>query len=131
MFETEKTFPTLGEHARAGRGMRLDIYIPLLNLVIEMDGLQHEKAVDWFGGEVGFLALMRRDEKKRDWCIRYKKSLLRIQYRFYELGLIRELVREMMLRVLTREKDSQPLIVDRFHEKRLELIAEYAQKLGQ
>ena len=47
-------------------------------LLIEHDGLQHYKAIGYFGGEEGFKVIQRRDKIKNDYCERNNIRLLRI-----------------------------------------------------
>lgn len=46
----------------------LDIYFTKENIGIEYQGIQHYKAVDYFGGEDGFVKTQERDERKRQLC---------------------------------------------------------------
>lgn len=48
-FEEQKTFSECLNH-RTGRVLKFDFYIPSKNLLIEYDGEQHFKAIDFFGG---------------------------------------------------------------------------------
>lgn len=48
--------------------------------VIEFDGLQHDKKIDYFGGEVGFEYTKKNDEIKNKYCIKNKIPLFRITY---------------------------------------------------
>jgi len=68
---------------------RLDIYFPELNIGVEYQGLQHFKAVDYFGGEEGFLLSQKRDWQKRKKCNRNDCLLIEVfpNYDFNELIL--------------------------------------------
>ena len=46
----------------------IDIYFTNENIGIEYQGIQHYKAVDYFGGEEGFTKNQERDERKRQLC---------------------------------------------------------------
>lgn len=46
----------------------LDIYFTKENIGIEYQGVQHYKAVDYFGGKEGFAKNQERDERKRQLC---------------------------------------------------------------
>lgn len=46
----------------------LDIYFPNKNIGIEYQGLQHQRPIDYFGGEEAFKKQFRLDEKKRALC---------------------------------------------------------------
>ena len=45
-----------------------DIYIPKLNIAIEYQGTQHQKPVDFFGGEEAFMKGQERDARKKRLC---------------------------------------------------------------
>ena len=57
----EKHFPWLGAKS-------LDIYIPKYNIGIEYQGVQHFKALDFFGGEKSFKETLERDRIKYNLC---------------------------------------------------------------
>lgn len=63
VYEREKTFSWLINPKTNGR-LRLDFYIPALNVAIEYDGEQHRRAVDIYGGEEGLRELQCRDSAK-------------------------------------------------------------------
>lgn len=46
----------------------LDIYFPEFNIGIEYQGIQHYKAIDFFGGQEGFEKTIERDKRKRLLC---------------------------------------------------------------
>ena len=60
----------------------LDIFIPSINVAIEYQGLQHFRAVDYFGGEVGFEKTKKRDEIKRNKC--FEQGITLIEWNFNE-----------------------------------------------
>jgi hypothetical protein len=55
----------------------LDVYLPELNVALEYQGLQHDQAVDFFGGEESFQQTRMRDLRKLRIC---KKHGVRIIY---------------------------------------------------
>ena len=57
-----------------------DFYLPEYNTCIEYNGIQHYKAVDWFGGEEGFEYRKFNDDIKMQYCIGNNINLLRIKY---------------------------------------------------
>ncbi len=65
-------------HARPKwlKRQHLDIFIPKLKVAVEYQGLQHDKPVDFFGGEKAFKALQRRDAKKKRLCKKHKVRLI-------------------------------------------------------
>jgi hypothetical protein len=51
-----------------------------VTLLIEFDGEQHYRPIDWFGGEEGFVEGQKRDQIKNQYCIDNNIPLLRIPY---------------------------------------------------
>lgn len=50
-------------------GLKLDFFIPSLSVAIEVDGLQHDKFVKHFHGDIdGFRRAKQNDRKKNRWC---------------------------------------------------------------
>ncbi|WP_343330329.1 hypothetical protein [Polaribacter staleyi] len=45
-----------------------DIFIPELNIAIEYQGTQHQKPIEYFGGETAFKKGQERDERKQRLC---------------------------------------------------------------
>lgn len=81
-FEAEKTFEDF-------KGHRFDFYLPDNNIIIEYDGEQHFKPVDYFGGEEYFIERQRKDEEKDEYCENKNIHLVRIKYNasMYEMTL--------------------------------------------
>ena len=46
-----------------------DIYFTDLNIAIEYQGTQHQKPVEYFGGEEAFIKGKERDERKKKLCV--------------------------------------------------------------
>ena len=57
-----------------------DFYLPDLNLCIEYNGLQHYKAVTYFGGKDGFKQRQMNDKIKMEYCNNNNIPLLIIKY---------------------------------------------------
>ena len=62
------------------RTLAYDFYIPDYNLLIEFDGEQHYRPVDWFGGLEALKDNKRRDKIKNDYAENNGVTLLRIPY---------------------------------------------------
>ncbi len=58
----------------------LDIWIPSLNIAVEYQGLQHFKAIDFFGGEKSFQRNLERDARKKKLCADNGTSLIEVPY---------------------------------------------------
>jgi hypothetical protein len=64
-----------------GKKLTLDIYIPLLKLGIEYDGIQHFKKVDFFHKDyLDFLNQTKHDKIKNDLCKSLGICLVRFDY---------------------------------------------------
>jgi Zn finger protein HypA/HybF involved in hydrogenase expression len=59
----QKKFPELSNY------FRYDFYVPIINTVIEYNGLQHYEPVDHFDGQVGFEKTIERDRIKKEHCV--------------------------------------------------------------
>lgn len=57
-----------------------DIWIPSMSIAIEYHGLQHFRAIDFFGGEDAFKQGQERDNRKRELCHKNSVNLLEISY---------------------------------------------------
>lgn len=74
-----------------GKNLRFDFYISSLDLFIEYDGIQHNKEVEFFGGEKSFLKRIEYDEMKDNWCFENNKTLLRISHNDDILGILKDI----------------------------------------
>ena len=63
------------------RTLPFDFYIPSKNTVIEFDGEQHSRPIDWFGGKEKFDYLVKHDQIKTQYCADNNIDLLRISYK--------------------------------------------------
>lgn len=65
----------------------MDIYFPHHNIGIEYQGAQHDKPIDYFGGEESFIQNQIRDEKKRQLFKENKAKLIEVRpgYDFEEV----------------------------------------------
>lgn len=78
-FETQKTFDT-AKYSKTNRSMRFDFYLPMQNILIEYDGLQHFQPVEYFGGNEKFQIQQNNDKEKEEWCKANNIYLKRIKY---------------------------------------------------
>lgn len=65
----------------------VDIWFPKYNVGIEYQGLQHDKPVEYFGGEESFLKGQLRDERKKELFIENNSSLIEVR-EGYKIELI-------------------------------------------
>jgi len=76
LFKQQKTF----SGCKNKQLLQFDFYLPDLNSCIEYDGMQHFKAIEYFGGEKGLIETKKRDIIKNEYCKQNNISLLRIKY---------------------------------------------------
>jgi hypothetical protein len=57
-----------------------DFYIPKLNTIIEFNGLQHYKPINFFGGIKSFGILKKRDSEKEQYCLDNQINFIILQY---------------------------------------------------
>ena len=93
--ETQKTF----EGCKYKNLLRFDFYIPKYNICIEMDGLQHDVPIDYFGGIKYLKETKKRDGIKNDYCKEHGINLIRIKQ--IELTNITE-IEDILKRELTK-----------------------------
>ena len=67
-----------------GGKLSYDFYIPQYNILIEAQGIQHERAIDYFGGEKQFAIQQEHDELKRKYAKNNNFDLLEIWYYDYD-----------------------------------------------
>lgn len=69
--------------SKQGIKLRFDFAIFMdtnIKCLIEFQGMQHEHAVEWFGGEEAFKASQERDDIKRQYCKKNNIPLIEIPY---------------------------------------------------
>lgn len=65
---------------RDKRLLHFDFYLPNLQTLIEYDGLQHIKAIEFFGGDDSLKTQQRHDKIKNDYVLNHNYYLYRIPY---------------------------------------------------
>ena len=75
-FIYQKTF----NNCKNKKLLPFDFYVPYKNLLIEYDGIQHFKVINYFGGRKGFQNLKKNDEIKNKFAKENNIKLLRIPY---------------------------------------------------
>lgn len=86
VFEVQKTFTWLVYE----EPLKLDFYIPGLNVAIECQGVQHYKPVELFGGESSFVVQKSRDKRKYDLCLDNNITIIYIPDKNIDNKLIEE-----------------------------------------
>ena len=104
-YQKEKTFEDLPY-------LRFDFYLPLFNVAIEFQGLQHYEPIPYFGGEQQFIKQQSNDCKKKQYCDENNIDFLEIKYS--QLNDINQILSTKLNDYLEREytqvsgKEGQP-----------------------
>ena len=77
-FTRQKRF----KDCKSKRTLMFDFYLLDLDILIEYDGLQHFKPIEYFGGKEAFEDQKRRDKIKNDFSITSGIPLIRIPYKY-------------------------------------------------
>ena len=64
---------------------KYDFYVPLLNTLIEYDGIQHYKPITYWGGDSKLLKTTTRDLAKNKLAKKFGYKLIRIPYTKYDV----------------------------------------------
>jgi len=89
IFEKEKSF----EGCSYKKPLRFDFYLPESGTCIEVDGEQHHRIFDYFGGQVGFEEIQKRDSIKNEFCKRHGIKLIRIEARSVSRKMLKNIVK--------------------------------------
>jgi len=60
--------------------LRFDFYLPNYNILIEFNGLQHYKPINFFGGKKAFKKQVKKDNIKKKYCKDNNITLIIIRY---------------------------------------------------
>lgn len=75
-YEYQKSFPDL---IGVNDGLlSYDFWLSDKNILLELNGLQHYKPVDWFGGDEGFQKQQIHDKRKVDFAVKNRLRLIAI-----------------------------------------------------
>ena len=75
-YKSQKTF----KDCKNVSPLRFDFFIPEYNLLIEYNGIQHYKPVEYWGGEETFKSRLKNDKIKENYCKNNNINLLIIPY---------------------------------------------------
>lgn len=73
-----------------------DFFLPDYNILIEYQGQQHERPVDWFGGEEKFKRQQEIDKMKKEYANAHNINLLEIWY--YDFKNIEQILESRLLK---------------------------------
>lgn len=85
-----------GLYGVGGGLLNYDFYLPKRNILIEFQGLQHEKPIEWFGGEERFKIQQEHDRRKRNYAKDHNIELLEIWY--YDFNNIEQILESRLLK---------------------------------
>jgi very-short-patch-repair endonuclease len=77
---TERNVKFITQYKFDNFNLVFDFYLPINNITIEYDGIQHFKPVNHFGGIKAFESQKIRDSKKDRYCMEKNIKLFRIKY---------------------------------------------------
>lgn len=105
-YRVKNHFPSLNviQHGRPdflGR-QHFDIWIPDFKIAIEYQGEQHDNPVMFFGGEEGFKNNQKRDELKKEKCVKNEVILLEVRPNYSFEVLVMEIENAIKNRELNR-----------------------------
>jgi hypothetical protein len=69
----------------------VDIWIPKHKIGIEYQGLQHDKPIEFFGGEIAFKKNKERDERKRKLFKKNNSTLIEVRKNYNFESLVKEI----------------------------------------
>jgi hypothetical protein len=69
----------------------VDIWFPDYKIGIEYQGIQHDKPIEYFGGEESFLKGLERDKRKKDLFVQNESNLIEVREGFDLKVLIKEI----------------------------------------
>ena len=76
-----KPYEVIYEYPIGALNQRIDIFIPLLGIALEIDGIQHFKFVKFFHkDETAWNSAKRLDEQKENYLVEHGVKLVRIPY---------------------------------------------------
>lgn len=78
-FEYQKTF----NDCKKENLLPFDFFLPAYKTIIEYDGEQHFKPINFLGGQQRFEQQQQNDQIKNDWCLQHNINLIRIPYTDY------------------------------------------------
>ncbi|MES1997943.1 MAG: hypothetical protein V4446_01385 [Pseudomonadota bacterium] len=85
--------------------MRIDIYLPELNLAIEHQGEQHYRPIAVFGGEEAHARVLERDVLKRRLCLQHGVTVIDVRY---DAPITKAGMRQRLRGFFTVERRSPP-----------------------
>ena len=69
----------------------IDIWFPKLNIGVEYQGIQHDKPIDFFGGEESYIKNKERDERKKLLFIENDSILIEVRPNYIIQDVIKEI----------------------------------------
>jgi len=83
------------------KGLELDLYWPELQIALELDGAQHYKPIEHWGGQENFKKTQANDKLKNKLCKKEGIHLIRVDGRKFKYNLKEEKRAEMFNEMLT------------------------------
>jgi very-short-patch-repair endonuclease len=90
-----KNFKLYEEFPCVPLNLRLDFFIPALNIAFEFDGKQHDEYVAHFHKDrYGFARSKRNDAMKKQWCETNGITLIRIKEKDLKLEILEKIIHD-------------------------------------
>lgn len=86
--ERQKTFDWL----KYKRNLYLDYYLPKYNVGVEIQGEQHFKAIEYFGGDIDYQIRIERDNIKKRLCEEHGIKMFYITKKNYNINEIKDYI---------------------------------------
>ena len=74
----------------------LDVYFPKYNIAIEYQGVQHDRPVEYFGGEKSFIENQKRDARKKNLCDKNNCVLIYVRPG-YDFNILKNQLKELLM----------------------------------
>ena len=105
IFDTEKTF----KNCKDKNLLPFDVYLSNENIIIECDGMQHFKAIDYFGGKESFKIRKFHDNIKNKFCRDNNIAILRIPY-IYDPVVDKQKIESLVIEFIKTKMVSQEIL---------------------
>lgn len=103
--ESQKTFPDL----KNVFCLSYDFYLIDYGILIEYQGEQHYRPIEYFGGEESFLKQIKRDEMKRAYAKENGYSLIEVPYTYDTKESIKEFMDTLLLKHIKSNRNATSL----------------------
>ena len=101
MYEEQKSFEELV--GTGGAHLSYDFFLDHSGILIEYQGIQHYKAIDFFGGKEQLKKQKEHDLRKRQFAAKSGYQLIEISYKYDTYDVVADYLNQNLLPLLQRE----------------------------